>query len=74
MVFTFLIAYLSPLFFPSDNPAAEILSFARGSRQSSWGLSVFESNAVTPGFVVTPRISAILDSDALENTRTQIPL
>lgn len=26
MVFTFLIAYLSPLFFPSDNPAAGILS------------------------------------------------
>ncbi|MBS9374895.1 SDR family NAD(P)-dependent oxidoreductase [Rhodococcus sp. B50] len=31
-------------------------------------------NAVAPGFVVTPRISAVLDSDALENTRTQIPL
>ncbi|MGW0172383.1 SDR family NAD(P)-dependent oxidoreductase [Rhodococcus sp. NPDC003322] len=31
-------------------------------------------NAVAPGFVLTPRISAILDADALENTRTQIPL
>ena len=31
-------------------------------------------NAVAPGFVVTPRISAVLDAEALENTRTQIPL
>lgn len=31
-------------------------------------------NAVAPGFVLTPRISAILDADAIENTRTQIPL
>lgn len=31
-------------------------------------------NAVAPGFVVTPRISAILDAEALENTRIQIPL
>lgn len=31
-------------------------------------------NAVAPGFVLTPRISQILDDDALESTRTQIPL
>lgn len=31
-------------------------------------------NAVAPGFVLTPRISAILDADALERTRTQIPI
>ncbi|WP_305093473.1 SDR family NAD(P)-dependent oxidoreductase [Prescottella sp. R16] len=31
-------------------------------------------NAVAPGFVVTPRISAILDAEAIENTRIQIPL
>lgn len=31
-------------------------------------------NAVAPGFVMTPRISANLDATALENTRTQIPL
>ena len=31
-------------------------------------------NAVAPGFVLTPRISVLLDADALENTRTQIPL
>jgi len=31
-------------------------------------------NAVAPGFVVTPRIVAILDADALEGTRTQVPL
>lgn len=37
----------------------------------SFGIRV---NAVAPGFVVTPRISAILAADALENTRAQIPL
>lgn len=31
-------------------------------------------NAVAPGFVVTPRFSAILDANALENARIQIPL
>lgn len=38
------------------------------------GPSGIRVNAVAPGFVVTPRISAILDSAALENTRSQIPL
>lgn len=31
-------------------------------------------NAVAPGFVVTPRISALLDDEAFEKTRAQIPL
>lgn len=31
-------------------------------------------NAVAPGFVVTPRISALLDAEALERTREQVPL
>lgn len=31
-------------------------------------------NAVAPGFVVTPRISTLLDDEALEKTRLQIPL
>lgn len=31
-------------------------------------------NAVAPGFVLTPRISELLDADALEDTRTQVPL
>ncbi len=31
-------------------------------------------NAVAPGFVLTPRISEILDADALEDIRTQVPL
>ncbi|WP_129975400.1 SDR family oxidoreductase [Rhodococcus sp. Q1] len=38
------------------------------------GPSGIRVNAVAPGFVVTPRISALLDSEALENTRAQIPL
>ncbi|MDS1116543.1 SDR family oxidoreductase [Gordonia westfalica] len=31
-------------------------------------------NAVSPGFVVTPRIASMLDDAAIEETRTQLPL